>query len=116
MSDFDEERAAREKMSCLVKLMESREKDSVAQIAELRRHVTDLSTEKNDLVSQNEQLRLQLQQVCVCVCVCVCVRVCACMYVCGGFVCVCACVHDINVHVIYMYVTFSPNPDPAVII
>lgn len=63
ISDFNEERAAREKMSEVVRLLEAREKDSNAQIALLRKQVTDLSTEKNDLSAQNEHLRLQLQQV-----------------------------------------------------
>lgn len=63
ISDFNEERAAREKMSEVVRLLESREKDSNIQIAQLRKQVTDLSTEKNDLSSQNDHLRLQVQQV-----------------------------------------------------
>ena len=50
-------------MSEVVRLLEAREKDSNAQIALLRKQVTDLSTEKNDLSAQNEHLRLQLQQV-----------------------------------------------------
>ena len=78
--DFEEERKAREEMSKIMHHLEARDKDCVDQIAQLRKHVNELSTEKNDLAFQLDQLR-QEQQVCVCggggggvlFCVCVCV-------------------------------------------
>ena len=50
-------------MVALVRHLETREKDAMNQIDQLRRQVNDLSTEKNDLVFQNEQQRQQLLQV-----------------------------------------------------
>ena len=67
--DFEEERKAREEMSKIMHHLEARDKDCVDQIAQLRKHVNELSTEKNDLAFQLDQLR-QEQQVCVCGCVC----------------------------------------------
>ena len=61
MSDFQEERQAREKMAEVKRLMESLLADKEQQITELRQHVTDLS-------SQVMQLRQELQVVWQLVC------------------------------------------------
>ena len=54
MSDFQEERQAREKMAEVKHLLEGMLADKDQQITELRQHVTDLS-------SQVMQLRQELQ-------------------------------------------------------
>ena len=61
MSDFEEERASREKMGEVVQLLQKREKDNEGEIIRLRKNVTELSTEKNELAFICEQLRQQIQ-------------------------------------------------------
>ena len=61
--DFEEERKAREEMVNVMRHLEARDKDSKTQIADLQKQINSLSTEKNYLAFQVEQLRSQLQQV-----------------------------------------------------
>ena len=55
---------SREKMATVMRHMETREKESRALIADLQTQINSLSSEKNHLAFQLEQLRSQ-QQVCL---------------------------------------------------